>query len=535
MIAGGAAFLSGAGLASPGAPASPAASAATAGDGRSYADFAASAATAATGSATPAAGAGAAAQGAPANATSSQPANPSAAAAPAAGSTTPPAGGSDTMQPNPANATLPLPAANAGAAGLAAAAHQIRRGADPEAAIPDATQSMQAALTPEIADSVPAPLARSTTAGKDDAQAAPVSSSDPQQLLALLAGSLAITAPVTPAANAPMLPAADASVTGAARAVNPALLAGNAVGANAASTAATPAAAAATAPAPAPTGDAQPSLATGVAFTAPAQPLTDAATLPTADGSASSATKGVTAALIAGNAAGALQQSPGLVSTGALAALLDPKAAATAAPADALKLAVGAALEREGASGFALPDSKDDRSDALSFGGLVQGTPSLDRPLTANAVTATPMSMPAQLDDGFDDSFGTRIAWMAEQKLGHAEIRLNPEHAGPIDVRIQLDGTQVNAAFHSANADVRQALEASLPRLRDLLGQQGLQLGNADIGQRQQSGQQQDQGAAPRSQGQSFGSDAFGNGRATAQASVAPVTVRSRGLLDEYA
>ncbi|TBV73091.1 flagellar hook-length control protein FliK [Pseudoxanthomonas winnipegensis] len=521
MIAGGAAFLSGAGLASPGASASPAASAATAGDGRSYADFAASAATAATGSTTPAAGAGAAAQSAPANATSSQPANPSAAAAPAAGSATPPAGGSDTMQPNPANATLPPPAANAGTAGLAAAAHQIRRGADPEAAIPDATQSMQAALTPQIADSVPAALTTSTTASKDDTQAAPVPSSDPQQLLALLAGSLAITAPVTPVANAPTLPAADASVTGAARAVNPALLAGNAVGANAAAT-----------PAPTPTGDAQPSLATGAAFTAPAQPLTDAATLPTADGGA---IKGATAALIAGNAAGALQQSPGLVSTGALAALLDPKATATAAPADALKLAVGAALEREGANGFALPDSKDDRSDALSFGGLVQGTPSLDRPLTANAVTATPMSMPAQLDDGFDDSFGTRIAWMAEQKLGHAEIRLNPEHAGPIDVRIQLDGTQVNAAFHSANADVRQALEASLPRLRDLLGQQGLQLGNADIGQRQQSGQQQDQGAAPRSQGQSFGSDAFGNGRATAQASVAPLVVRSRGLLDEYA
>ncbi|WJI16398.1 flagellar hook-length control protein FliK [Pseudoxanthomonas winnipegensis] len=531
MIAGGAAFLSGAGLASPGASASPAASAATAGDGRSYADFAASAATAATGSATPAAGASAAAQSATANATSSQPANPSAAAAPAAGSATPPAGGSDTMQPNPANATLPLPAANVGTAVLAAAAHQIRRGADPEAAIPDATQSMQAALTPQMADSIAAPLTTSATASKDDIQAAPVPSSDPQQLLALLAGSLAITAPVTPAANAPTLPAADVSVTGAARAVNPALLAGNAVGANAASTAATPAAATA----PASTGDAQPSLATGVAFTAPAQPLTDAATLPTADGSATSATKGATAALIAGNAAGALQQSPGLVSTGALAALLDPKAAATAAPADALKLAVGAALEREGANGFALPDSKDDRSDALSFGGLVQGTPSLDRPLTANAVTATPMSMPAQLDDGFDDSFGTRIAWMAEQKLGHAEIRLNPEHAGPIDVRIQLDGTQVNAAFHSANADVRQALEASLPRLRDLLGQQGLQLGNADIGQRQQSGQQQDQGAAPRSQGQSFGSDAFGNGRATAQASVAPVVVRSRGLLDEYA
>ncbi|MGV8923912.1 MAG: flagellar hook-length control protein FliK, partial [Thermomonas sp.] len=103
---------------------------------------------------------------------------------------------------------------------------------------------------------------------------------------------------------------------------------------------------------------------------------------------------------------------------------------------------------------------------------------------TLSALTPpVPLALPTDPDAGFDDGFGTRIAWMAEQRLGHAQIRLNPEHVGPIEVRVQLDGDRVSAQFSSAHAEVRQAIEASLPRLRDMLGQHGLQLGQADVGQ----------------------------------------------------
>jgi flagellar hook-length control protein FliK len=36
--------------------------------------------------------------------------------------------------------------------------------------------------------------------------------------------------------------------------------------------------------------------------------------------------------------------------------------------------------------------------------------------------------------------------------------------------------------MHSPHVDVRQALESSLPRLRELLGEQGFQLAHADVG-----------------------------------------------------
>ncbi len=168
--------------------------------------------------------------------------------------------------------------------------------------------------------------------------------------------------------------------------------------------------------------------------------------------------------------------------------------------------------------------------DAPTFdlGSLATAAPATATPRADVPVMAPPLAMPTDPDAGFDDGFGARIAWMAEQRVGHAEIRLNPEHVGPIDVRVQLDGTRVTAEFHSAHVEVRQAIEASVPRLREMLGQQGLQLGHADVGQRH-AGQNQGGQSQPHANSEH---DAASGSR-TSAASV--VAVRSRGLLDEYA
>lgn len=137
---------------------------------------------------------------------------------------------------------------------------------------------------------------------------------------------------------------------------------------------------------------------------------------------------------------------------------------------------------------------------------------------------------PVAMDTNFDDAFGSRIAWMAEQRVGHAEIRVSPDHLGTIDVRLQLDGTRVNAEFHSAQADVRHALESSLPRLREMLGQSGLQLGQADVGQRQN-------GQPSPSNGQAGSTAQSGANERNADSgwTPGPAPRASRGLLDEYA
>lgn len=140
---------------------------------------------------------------------------------------------------------------------------------------------------------------------------------------------------------------------------------------------------------------------------------------------------------------------------------------------------------------------------------------------------ATPLAMPSDPEGGFDDGLAARIGWLAGQSLGRAEIRLNPEQLGVIDIRLDLDGNRVSLDLASANQDVRQALEASLGRLRELLGEQGLELARADVGREQ--GEAGSGGHAFTGQAADHDADAAGT------AAEPPVTVRRRGLLDEYA
>ena len=139
------------------------------------------------------------------------------------------------------------------------------------------------------------------------------------------------------------------------------------------------------------------------------------------------------------------------------------------------------------------------------------------------------LRQPADPAQGYDEPFGQHVAWLAGQRIGQAEIRVVPEHLGIIDIRLQMDGNNVRAEFHSSQPEVRQALEASLPRLRDMLGQQGLQLSHAGVGQGQ-SGQRQP-GDSRQGQGQPEGLTLPHE----AGSPMPPNFRRSRGLVDLYA
>ncbi len=59
----------------------------------------------------------------------------------------------------------------------------------------------------------------------------------------------------------------------------------------------------------------------------------------------------------------------------------------------------------------------------------------------------------------WNQGLGRQIMWMVNQNMQSAEIRLNPAHLGPIEVRIEMDDEKVNVAFSSRHAAVREAVE----------------------------------------------------------------------------
>ncbi|MDH5426319.1 MAG: flagellar hook-length control protein FliK [Gammaproteobacteria bacterium] len=86
--------------------------------------------------------------------------------------------------------------------------------------------------------------------------------------------------------------------------------------------------------------------------------------------------------------------------------------------------------------------------------------------------------------------FSQRISVMlnnGQQQV--AELRLNPAQLGPLNIRLQLDDDQANISFITNHQAVKDAIEASLPRLREQLQQQGVELGQVDIEKRSQEGE----------------------------------------------
>lgn len=75
----------------------------------------------------------------------------------------------------------------------------------------------------------------------------------------------------------------------------------------------------------------------------------------------------------------------------------------------------------------------------------------------------------------WSQSVGKRIVFMANQQMQQAQIRLNPEHLGPVQVRLQMDRDQmVSVSMTAQHGSTREALEAAIPKLKEMLEEAGI-------------------------------------------------------------
>jgi flagellar hook-length control protein FliK len=174
-----------------------------------------------------------------------------------------------------------------------------------------------------------------------------------------------------------------------------------------------------------------------------------------------------------------------------------------------------------------------DRSDSLTtlgLGSLSTSSASASR-LDLSQAFPAPVPMPSPK---FAEDLGARLQWMAGQQGGDATLRIAPDGLGPVEIRLRLDGDRVELGFLAAQQDTRQALQDALPKLREMLAQQGLQLGHADVGQRQSGAS----GGSDGERRQASEDEGDGGTRGVASATLpAPRVVigSGRGMLDLYA
>ncbi|MFU1784187.1 flagellar hook-length control protein FliK [Vibrio cholerae] len=88
------------------------------------------------------------------------------------------------------------------------------------------------------------------------------------------------------------------------------------------------------------------------------------------------------------------------------------------------------------------------------------------------------------------DQLAERVQMMMSKNLKNIDIRLDPPELGRMHIRMNMQGDGATVHFTVANQHAREALEQTMPRLREMLAQQGVQLGDTSV-QQQSAGQQQ--------------------------------------------
>ncbi len=112
-------------------------------------------------------------------------------------------------------------------------------------------------------------------------------------------------------------------------------------------------------------------------------------------------------------------------------------------------------------------------SPAMSAAAL----PGLALPLSTDA-----SPVPERQAGAWQQVMGQRLSRMVMQGTHAAQIQLDPPELGKLGVRVSLVGDEASVQFTSQHSAVRDLLESSAPRLREMMAEQGLELVDVGVG-----------------------------------------------------
>ncbi|MFZ6817455.1 flagellar hook-length control protein FliK [Undibacterium sp. Ji22W] len=112
----------------------------------------------------------------------------------------------------------------------------------------------------------------------------------------------------------------------------------------------------------------------------------------------------------------------------------------------------------------------------------VTGTPVPAAP--SEIVNTTAISehiSPRVANKGWDQALGQKIVWMVAGGEQSAQLTLNPPDLGPLQVVLSISDNFVDASFVSSHLDVREAIEAAAPKLREMMDNAGISLSGFSV------------------------------------------------------
>ncbi len=121
-----------------------------------------------------------------------------------------------------------------------------------------------------------------------------------------------------------------------------------------------------------------------------------------------------------------------------------------------------------------------------------QAIASIDTSLRENSQLRSEMTKGQQAADGLDkpvnvqrpegqQQLSEKVRWMINSRSSLAEIRLDPPELGSMQVRVNISGDTANVNFVVQTQHAKDALAEAENRLRDMLAEQGITLGESFV------------------------------------------------------
>jgi flagellar hook-length control protein FliK len=199
----------------------------------------------------------------------------------------------------------------------------------------------------------------------------------------------------------------------------------------------------------------------------------------------------------------------------------------------ALASTLSAASHVVAGAAAALPiasNASDSTPDLSALRGVIDAT-AVATPTAANSTGGHALSVNSPVgSSGFAKELGQQVTWLSGQDIKQAQIRLNPQDLGPLDVKVNLEHGRVDVAFVAQHPATVAAVQQGLDQLHQMLGGQGLSLGHTSVGQH--SAQQQFGGQQQPSSGGSSAGDADQTAEPSSGETLAKVAI---GLVDAFA
>jgi len=107
---------------------------------------------------------------------------------------------------------------------------------------------------------------------------------------------------------------------------------------------------------------------------------------------------------------------------------------------------------------------------------------------SSSGVAQLSVDVPVQ-DERWQKAFSQRVVWSVGNNQS-AQLRVHPAELGRIDIQVNVENDKASVVFNAQHSSVKDAIELAVPRLREMLAEQGVDLVDVNVSQEDVNQQQ---------------------------------------------